>query len=65
MRPIPHVLQIGGDGYQLKRSANCIWRGVPSWVFSLPKLDEDSVLLAEFPEPAPDAGSNRTLLVRL
>jgi len=51
--------------YQTKRSANCIWRGVPSWVVSLPKLVAESVLLAELPEPAPDAGSKRTELVML
>jgi pimeloyl-ACP methyl ester carboxylesterase len=37
------------DDYQLYRAANCIWRGVPSCVVSLPKLEDDNVL----PHPVP------------
>jgi len=45
--------------YQVKRPANCIWRGAPNWLVNWPKLDgEVRDVLDEF-------GSNRMVLVRL
>jgi len=45
--------------YQIYFIANCICRGVPSWLESFPKLDEIRTLLLA------DAGSKRTEFVRL
>ena len=60
--PLRHIQELA-PRYQLKRSANCICRELPSVPVSLPKLEDTSVLLLEFPELEP--GSNRTEFVRL
>jgi hypothetical protein len=52
--------------YHESRKANCIWRGVPSCVVSLPKLEDARMFPHPVPyELAPQVGSNRTELVKL
>ena len=58
--------RFGYANYHESRKANCIWRGVPSCVVSLPKLEDARMFPHPVPyELAPQVGSNRTELVKL